>query len=50
MSGSALAAYRVFRGGCWFYDSQYAWVAIRSSGAPVGRSDVFGLRLVRRLP
>ena len=50
MSGRGSLVYRVFRGGCWFYDSQYAWVIRRSSGPPGYRSDVLGVRLVRRVP
>ena len=40
---------RVFRGGCWIIDPQYARVAIRYDNDPPGiRGNYRGVRLMRR--
>lgn len=49
MSGSALAAYRVFRGGCWFYDSQFARAVYCSYDDPRLHHRSLGLRFMRRV-
>ena len=49
MSGSASGSNRVFRGGCWIIDPQYARVAFRYNDPPGIRGNYRGVRLVRRV-
>jgi formylglycine-generating enzyme required for sulfatase activity len=45
--GPASGSSRVFRGGCWFNDPQFARVAIRFYDTPGSRSSLLGIRLLR---
>lgn len=45
---SAWRSNRILRGGSWYYDPLRARVAFRSYRDPDRRSNVIGLRLVRR--
>ena len=48
--GPASGLYRVFRGGGWNYDPQYARVADRRHNAPGVRGRYLGVRLLRTAP
>jgi formylglycine-generating enzyme required for sulfatase activity len=43
-------AWRVLRGGSWFYDSDYGRAAFRHRNLPGDRSDLIGFRLLRSVP
>jgi formylglycine-generating enzyme required for sulfatase activity len=43
--GIPTGAYRVRRGGCWYYSGQYCRVSYRGSGAVNYSSDIVGFRL-----
>jgi eukaryotic-like serine/threonine-protein kinase len=43
--GSSTGAYRVFRGGSWYYDAQYCRVSNRLRRRPADRFDYLGFRL-----
>ncbi len=45
--GPASGSFRVYRGGSWGNDPQYARVAVRSRGVPGNRSSFLGVRLLR---
>ena len=47
-SGAASGAYRVVRGGSWYFNAVYAARAYRDSGDPGARNGNLGLRLVSR--
>jgi formylglycine-generating enzyme required for sulfatase activity len=49
-AGPASGSSRVFRGGSWSGDPQFARVASRSNYSPGYRSDVLGVRLLRTAP
>ena len=49
MSGSASGSNRVFRGGSWIIDPQYARVSFRYNDPPGIRGNYRGVRLVRRV-
>jgi formylglycine-generating enzyme required for sulfatase activity len=50
VQGPASGSARVFRGGSWFIDPQYARVARRSLNTPGFRSYYLGVRLLRTAP
>jgi formylglycine-generating enzyme required for sulfatase activity len=47
VQGPASGSVRVYRGGCWDFDPQYARVAYRIYDSPGHRDIVLGLRLLR---
>ena len=50
VQGPASGSVRVYRGGCWDFDPQYARVAYRIYDSPGHRDIVLGLRLLRTAP
>ena len=45
--GASSGSYRVYRGGCWFYNAGYCSVASRSNSIPINHFGNVGFRVVR---
>jgi formylglycine-generating enzyme required for sulfatase activity len=50
VQGPASGSFRVYRGGSWGIDPQYARVADRYGDVPGNRRSILGVRLLRTVP